>query len=105
MNEAHESEATAGNTPGAAASRTRFVAWGSVLRWALRGVLALVVLIVLFLGLTPLGRYLVKAGWAEAKILAGRRPIADVIADTGVTPAIRKKLQLVLDARAFASSG
>jgi predicted aminopeptidase len=55
-----------------------------------------------FLGLTPPGRYLARAGWAEAKILAGRQPIDRLVADSTVPAATRAKLRLVLDARAYA---
>ena len=58
--------------------------------------------IVAYLVIAPTGRYLLRAGWEEGKILWRRRPIPDLIAD-GATPApLRAKLQLVLDARAFA---
>jgi predicted aminopeptidase len=53
--------------------------------------------------LSPTGRYLVRAAWAEAHILARRRPIAEVIADPATPPAIRAKLRVVLDARRFAA--
>src|SRR5436853_437538 len=41
----------------------------SVRYWALRVLAALAVLVVLFLALTPMGRYLARAGWEESKIL------------------------------------
>ena len=47
-------------------------------------------------------RYVVRAAVEEAGILARRRPIAQVVADGRVSPAIRAKLQLVLAARQFA---
>lgn len=56
----------------------------------------------LWLAVTPLGRYLARAGWEEAKILAARRPIAALVADSSVDAALRAKLQLVLEARQFA---
>ncbi len=34
---------------------------------------------------TPLGRYLIRAGWEEAKILSRRERIEDVIADSRTT--------------------
>ena len=46
--------------------------------------------------------YVIKAGWAEAKILAGRRPITAVIADSKTDHATREKLVLTVDARDFA---
>nr|MCU0636911.1 aminopeptidase [Gemmatimonadaceae bacterium] len=55
-----------------------------------------------FLALTPLGRYVARAGYEEAKILSRRRPIAAVIADSATAPELRGKLQLVQGARGFA---
>jgi predicted aminopeptidase len=63
--------------------------------------LAALALLVVFL-LTPTGCYLSRAGWEEAKILAGRRPIAELVRDPAVDARTRAKLQLVLDARQFA---
>lgn len=58
----------------------------------------------LFLALTPTGRYLSRAAWEEAKILRGRRPIAQLVADTaGLRPGVGGKLALVLAARQFAA--
>ncbi|MFN2566190.1 MAG: aminopeptidase [Gemmatimonadaceae bacterium] len=67
--------------------------------WVAAGALALTVA---YLGLTPTGRYIVRAGWEEAKILAHRRPIPELVADSSTPPEVRAKLQLVLAARAFA---
>ena len=58
--------------------------------------------LVLFLALTPTGCYLSRAGWEEARILAGRKDIARLVEDPGTDEATRRKLQLVLAARAFA---
>ena len=71
-------------------------------RWARR--LATVVLLAVagFLTLVPIGRYLARAAWEEGKILARRKPIDRLIHDAGTAPALRAKLQLVLDARRFA---
>jgi predicted aminopeptidase len=51
----------------------------------------------------PTVRYLVRAAWSEALILARRRPITAVIADPRTSPKVRSQLQLVLAARAFAA--
>ena len=56
----------------------------------------------LLVALTPLGRYVARAAWEEGRILRGRRPIAVLVRDASTAPATRAKLQLVLDARAFA---
>jgi predicted aminopeptidase len=47
--------------------------------------------------------YVIRAGIAEAKILAARRPIAEVVNDPGTTEEARGKLALVLEARSFAA--
>lgn len=46
--------------------------------------------------------YVIRAGIAEAKILAGRRPLVEVIADPATDPATRNTLILVREARSFA---
>jgi predicted aminopeptidase len=53
--------------------------------------------------LTPTGCYLSRAGWEEAKILAGRRQIVRIVNDPTTDQATRAHLQLVLQARAFAA--
>ena len=71
-------------------------------KWFLVALCALALATLLFLSATRTGRYLARAGWEESKILWRRRAIAKLVADTTVPAATRKKLQLVLDARAFA---
>jgi predicted aminopeptidase len=46
--------------------------------------------------------YVIRAGIEEAKILSRRRDIPDVIADPATTPSVKRKLALVVQARAFA---
>ena len=46
--------------------------------------------------------YVLRASWEESRILAARRPIADVIRDRGTDAETRRKLALVLSARGFA---
>lgn len=71
---------------------------------ALAGALALVLVAA---AATPLGRYVSRAAWEEAKILARRRDIAAILADSGgASPTSaddRRRLQLVVEARAFAA--
>jgi predicted aminopeptidase len=67
--------------------------------WALAGVTAIALA---YLTIAPTGRYVARAAWEEAKILARRRPIPELIADSTTRPGVRAKLDLVLRARAFA---
>ena len=46
--------------------------------------------------------YIVRAGYEEAKILAARKPIVDVIAAPGTSAEAKRRLELVLTARDFA---
>jgi predicted aminopeptidase len=46
--------------------------------------------------------YVIRAGIEEAKILSRRRDIPDVIADPATSATVRRKLALVVQARAFA---
>ena len=71
-----------------------------------RGRIGLLVLVVVAGGALLMGAcspiYVIRAGIAEAKILAARRPIPEVVADPETTDDTRGKLALVLEARAFA---
>jgi predicted aminopeptidase len=69
---------------------------------ALRTILVVVVAIVAYFTLAPTGRYLIRAAWEEGRILAHRRPIATIIADSATPSRVRAKLRVVLAARAFA---
>ena len=71
-------------------------------RIARRVISGLLAAAVVLFALTPTGCYLSRAGWEEAKILGGRRPIAKLVADSGLDPATRGKLRLVLEARDYA---
>jgi predicted aminopeptidase len=62
------------------------------------GVAALAYLVV-----APTGRYLLRAGWEEGKILHRRRPITAIVRDSALAAPVRQKLNLVLAARAFAA--
>ena len=49
--------------------------------------------------------YVIKAGWAEARILRGRRPLAEVILAPETDARTRGKLTLAREARDFAMNG
>jgi predicted aminopeptidase len=72
-------------------------------RWIRRGLGALAVIVLGYLFLAPTGRYLLHAAWAEGHILANRRSIVDLVADSTTKPAIARRLRLVLAARSFAA--
>ena len=59
--------------------------------------------IVFVLSLSPTGCYLSRGAWEEGKILSRRRPIAELISDQAVSALVRRKLAIVLAARAYAS--
>jgi predicted aminopeptidase len=73
------------------------------IRRALRTLAVVALGVLAYLVIAPTGRYLLRGAWEEAKILARRRPLVDILADSTTTPALRAKLQLVLAARAFAA--
>ncbi|MGI9140893.1 MAG: aminopeptidase [Gemmatimonadaceae bacterium] len=54
------------------------------------------------LGITQ-GCYLARAAVEEARILAGRRPIRELIQDPALADSVKEKLRLVLAARRFAA--
>lgn len=74
------------------------VRWGGILIV----VLAVLAGIAVLTAATPMGRYLARGAMAEAQILARRQSIAKMVADSATPPAVRAKLQLVLEARRFA---
>ncbi len=67
-----------------------------------RLLLVVLLLAIGFLAFTPMGRYIARAAWEEARILARREPIEKLVRSASIDPRTRAKLQLVLDARAFA---
>ncbi len=68
-------------------------------RPGLRALVALVSISTLY-GCSP--TYVLRAGWEEAKILASRRPIHEIVHDTLTVPGLRAKLRLVQQAREYA---
>lgn len=82
-------------TRGTGRLKLRWGGVGLVLVGIVAGVAALA-------ALTPMGRYISRAAWEEMKILRGRRSITALVSDSTVAPATRAKLQLVLEARAYA---
>lgn len=80
-------------------SKYQRIAW----RWARRTLGLLAGLGLAYLVIAPTGHYLLRAAIAEAKILAHRRPIIAMIADSATNPRVSDKLRLVLAARAFAA--
>ena len=71
-------------------------------RWG-RMVAGLTGLVLVVFLLTPTGCYLSRAGWEEAKILAGRRRIVRLVEDPTTDASTRARLRLVLEARGFAA--
>lgn len=69
-----------------------------------KAVLAAVVLGLAALFATCSPGYVIRAGIEEAKILGRRRPISEVLADPSTNAEERRKLQLVIQARAFAQN-
>jgi predicted aminopeptidase len=76
--------------------------WQRARRFLLRGLAGAAAAVVVFLSAVPIGRYLARAAYEEAKILWRRQPIVALIADSQTESSLRRKLQLVLDARRFA---
>jgi predicted aminopeptidase len=54
--------------------------------------------------ISPAGCYLSRGAWEEGKILARRKPIAELVRNDTVAPDTRAKLALVLRARGFAAT-
>ena len=73
-----------------------------VLRKTFRWALILLGVLIAVVVATPLGRYILRAGWEEAKILSRREKIEDVIADSATPEALRSRLRLVMAARRYA---
>jgi predicted aminopeptidase len=92
-----------GTAPARVASAVRSERRGR--RWLRRTLWTLVlapVVVLAVLVVLPIGRYLLRAAWEEAKILARRRPILAFMGDSTVPADVRQRLALVLEARRFA---
>jgi predicted aminopeptidase len=100
--EHHRSDASGSERASGGGEERRGARLGRVGRIARRVALLLLVLVVGYL-LTPTGRYLLRAGWEEGKILTRRRPIAELVRDRALPDSTRAKLALVLAARDFAA--
>ncbi len=79
-------------------SEGRARAW----RWMRRVSSAALFVVAAFFTLTPMGCYISRAAYEEAKILSRRKPITRLVANPATDSLTRHKLQLVLDARSFA---
>jgi predicted aminopeptidase len=73
-------------------------------RILVRTVLIALIGVTAFIVVTPMGRYLARAGWEEGRILLRRQSIELIAADSTSPAAVRERLRLVVDARAFAES-
>lgn len=54
------------------------------------------------MSLAPTACYLSRGAWEEGKILARRKPIAELVANRGTDPVVRRKLAIVMAARQYA---
>ncbi|MGH7674628.1 MAG: aminopeptidase [Gemmatimonadales bacterium] len=78
--------------------------WGRVIRRLLVGIgIGVPLAIAVLLLVSEEARYLAQAGVEEGRLLLKRRPIARLVADTGLPAALRQRLRLVLAARDFAA--
>ena len=76
----------------------------SLFRRFVRTALLLLVSILVVLPLVSVeARFLLRSGYEEARILLGRRPLRELIADGATPPFRRSQFELVLAARAFAA--
>jgi predicted aminopeptidase len=97
MDEGHDVRSVSG--PGADSHRRARRRWRRLGRLGGRGLVAALALFVV----SPMGCYLSRAAYEEARILARRQPIARLVADDATPAAERAKLALVLAARTFAA--
>src|SRR5437867_3596317 len=78
--------------------------WGRILaRLLLGAAIGIPVVFIIAYAVSADVRYVARAGAQEARLLWRRRSIADLIKDPRTPAALKQRLQLVLDARAFAA--
>ncbi|WP_309573135.1 aminopeptidase [Deinococcus sp.] len=69
--------------------------------WSVAGLAGVAALTLVLSGCSEVG-YLSQAALGQLDLLRRARPVADVLADPGTSAAVRRKLQLASDVRAFA---
>lgn len=77
--------------------------WSRLARAAGLAALGIALLVAVAAAVSAEVRFLLRAGYEEARILLRRHSIERMIADTTVSAALRQRLRLVRDARAFAA--
>jgi predicted aminopeptidase len=76
--------------------------WRNVRAWGPGALVGFVACLLFFASISPFGRYILRAGWEETKILLRRKSIAIMVAGPNVPPAELAKLKVVAAARLFA---
>ncbi len=69
--------------------------------WVAFGISALVLLAV---AVSPDVRFVLRAGWEQARLVSRRRPLAEAMADTTLPAAWRRNMAFVIDARTWADT-
>jgi predicted aminopeptidase len=79
-------------------------AWRRVRRVVGWVVVALLVLVVLAVAVSPDVRFVLRGGWEQARLLSRRRPLAEAASDTTLPAAWRRNMAFVIDARVWADT-